>query len=194
MIRPERVARVDLGAVSDEDAERVLELAKSCIAIEIRALGPIERHLDGLEHEDLVSIGQIAAIEAFATWEAGRGARLKTWIQRMVRWRLRETVQSSQRQEEPEEPQVLEASVSNALVDSVHTILIADRICSAFARAYRELSPREQELVEHAVVGRTRADAARMLQARYSDVCRETNEALARIRDQCAPAAGKIPA
>jgi len=194
MIRPERVARVDLGAVSNEDAERVLTLAKPCIAIEIRALGAAQHHLDGIEYDDLVAIGQIAAVEAFATWEEGRGARLKTWIQRMVRWRLRETVQASQRREDPQEPQVLAESVSAAVVDSVHTIIAADRICAAFTEAYNRLSRAEQALVRHAVIGDTRADAARILNQRYSDVCRQTTDALQLVRDQCAGAAGKIPA
>lgn len=54
----------------------------------------------GLEPEDLRQMARVAVLEAALSHRGGR-AKLKTWVNRTIRWRLTEALQGSERPEEP---------------------------------------------------------------------------------------------
>ena len=199
MIRPERIARVDLGAVSERDARKALAAAAQTVRVELHAVRAAIAHLDCIDMDDMRSIAQIAVIEAFATWLPDRGAQLATWTQRLVRWRLRETIQASQRHdhaiavEDIDQLGGSDVDQSGLSSASVAQVIFAARVQEAFAEAYRNLAPETRLLVEAAVLGRTCADVSRMTARSYSQVCCQTALAMGAIRRAVGAAAGMSP-
>ncbi len=97
---PKRVVRLDLGSISAPLARQILEQTESAVEAEVRRLRPALRHVAGIDEDDLRSLGQIAALESYLTWDAERGGALRTWAGRLIRWRLTEAVQLAQSPEQ----------------------------------------------------------------------------------------------
>ena len=77
MVAPgNRQVRTGLSSVSNEDAKRVL-------AEHDRLLKKLAKH-----DPEKFQIARIAAIEAYANYDPSKGASLKHWIGRTVKWRL----------------------------------------------------------------------------------------------------------
>jgi RNA polymerase sigma factor (sigma-70 family) len=53
-----------------------------------RAIRRYPRHL----HDDLTAIAQFAVIEACSTFDEARGAGLRGWVHRLIRWRLADEI------------------------------------------------------------------------------------------------------
>lgn len=85
-----RQVRQDMGAVPPKTAREILRDFEKLINAEARQCARLTRRMPWFGFEDYAAVGQIAAMEAFVLYRPECGASLKTWIGRMVRWRMRE--------------------------------------------------------------------------------------------------------
>lgn len=91
-----RAVRLDLGTISGPLARQILEQSASAVEAEVRRLRPALKHTQGLDADDLRSMGQIAALESYLTWDAAAGCALRTWTGKVIRWRLSEAIERAQ--------------------------------------------------------------------------------------------------
>jgi RNA polymerase sigma factor (sigma-70 family) len=87
-----RQVRQDMSSVPPQTARQILRDFEKLINAEARLSARMTRHTPWFGFEDYAAVGQIAAMEAFVLYRPECGASLKTWIGRMVRWRMREAV------------------------------------------------------------------------------------------------------
>jgi RNA polymerase sigma factor (sigma-70 family) len=85
-----RQVRQDMSSVPPKTARQILRDFEKLINAEARLCARMTRHTPWFGVEDYAAVGQIAAMEAFVLYRSECGASLKTWIGRMVRWRMRE--------------------------------------------------------------------------------------------------------
>jgi RNA polymerase sigma factor (sigma-70 family) len=84
--------RRDMGSVRPNIAQRILFEYRRTIEEALRRYSRVATVLRWVDVDDLRSIAQVAAIEAFLIFDDTRGVKLGTWIQRVVRSRLHDTV------------------------------------------------------------------------------------------------------
>jgi len=85
-----RQVRQDMSAVPPKTARQILVDFEKLINAEARQCARLTRWMPWFGVEDYAAVGQIAAMEAFVLYRPECGASLKTWIGRMVRWRMKE--------------------------------------------------------------------------------------------------------
>jgi RNA polymerase sigma factor (sigma-70 family) len=85
-----RQVRQDMRAVPPKTAQQILRDFERLITHEARQCARMTRYMPWFGVEDYAAVGQIAAMEAFVLYRPDCGAVLKTWIGRMIRWRMRE--------------------------------------------------------------------------------------------------------
>ncbi len=85
-----RSVRIDLSAVSDIDARRLLS-----------SYGALVRKTAARYHmqdvDELVALGHIGLMEAFLTYDPARGTEL-SWVRSQIRWRIQEGARGERRQ------------------------------------------------------------------------------------------------
>lgn len=87
-----RQVRVDLSGIHPRVAERTLQKYAQTIAAEARQAAARTRRVSWYTEDDYRAVAQIAVLEALTTYREGCGAVFGTWVRRVVRWRLNETV------------------------------------------------------------------------------------------------------
>jgi RNA polymerase sigma factor (sigma-70 family) len=85
-----RQVRQDMRSVPPATARQILRDFEGLINHEARRCARMTRRDAWFGVEDYAAVGQIAAMEAFVLYRPECGAALKTWIRRMVQWRMRE--------------------------------------------------------------------------------------------------------
>jgi DNA-directed RNA polymerase specialized sigma24 family protein len=159
-VDPKRVVRLDLGSISAPLARQILEQTESAVEAEVRRLRPALRHVAGIDEDDLRSLGQIAALESYLTWDAERGCALRTWAGRLIRWRLTEAVQLAQSPEQTA-GSVPRAAAEEA-VDPTEGYDAAER-AEWLQSTLGGLTPRLRVLVAARLRGETGREAGRTL-------------------------------
>lgn len=87
-----RQVRVDLSGIHPRVAERTLKKYAATIVAEARQAAARTRRVSWYTEDDYRAVAQIAVLEALVTYREGCGAVFGTWVRRVVRWRLNETV------------------------------------------------------------------------------------------------------
>lgn len=169
---PRRAVRRDLGGIGAAVAIRVLTECAPAIEAEVRRLRPSLRHVQGLDEDDLRSLGQIAALEAYLTHADGRGRTLRSWAGQVVRWRLVEAVQAAQA---PDEHVMLEGD--EVEVDPTLDYERAEQI-SWLHRTVGTLPPRMRVLVAARLSGQSQGAAGRTLGIGDTRVSQEVGAAV----------------
>ena len=82
--------RRDMGAVPDAVARKLIKRFHAYVEKVLSRFGT--RHLVGVDRADLRSVAQVAIIEAYVLFQNKRGAKLSSWVHRVVRWRVSEAV------------------------------------------------------------------------------------------------------
>lgn len=88
---PKRVLRHDSHVITNAEASAWLKTYGHIIEIELRQMKRGMRKSRWHDEEDLRSIGRYAVLEACSTYrvENAGGATLRTWVGRIVNWRMR---------------------------------------------------------------------------------------------------------
>ncbi len=110
-----RAARRDLGSVSDADAACWIAEARPATEAEIRRLAWLCNA--AVDEEDLRAVAHVAILEAHLSYRPGR-CSLRTWVGKLIRWRLTEAVQAEQRPEEPLEQPVVNGRSPEEIVEA----------------------------------------------------------------------------
>jgi len=82
-----------MSKVSSKTAQELLRQFEPLINSEARRLANRSRNSPWFGFEDFVAVGQIAAIEAYVSYNAETNVTLKTWGHRIIKWRMREAAQ-----------------------------------------------------------------------------------------------------
>jgi DNA-directed RNA polymerase specialized sigma subunit len=179
-----RAVRRDLGSIDAALASRILTECAPGIDAEVRRLRPALRHTQGIGVDDLHALGQIAALEAYLTWEAGRGRTLRSWAGQVVRWRLTGAVMDAQSPEESRgtPPQRPEDVVDPALDhdEAERQAWLLDTV--------GKLAPRLRVLVVSKLRGEEQAATARTLGIGQGRVSQEIRVAIVTLQAAAADA------
>lgn len=173
---PRRIVRLDLGSISGAQAAAILAECAPAVDAEVARLRSALRHTQGVDEDDLRSLGQIACLEASLTWDASRGCALRTWAGRMVRWRLSEAVQAAQ---SPERGGI-ETSEEEG-VDPHEDYDEAERL-EWLQRALGGLTPRLRLLVASRLRGEAQGAVGRTLGIAKARTSQEVHAAVACLR------------
>lgn len=146
---PARIARVDLSEITEERARELLETFAVVLENEVRRMLPALKHCVGIGPEDLVSVAQIAVLEASLRYREDADRTLRSWVSLVVRWRVGATVQAHQRREEAlEQPE----SVLNGR-NPEETYQLSE-LRTWFERQLGALGPRERIIFSEQLSGR----------------------------------------
>lgn len=96
---PKRLARHNLGGVSDAEARQLLRELAPGIEAAVRAFRAWGHNV-GLDEDDLRQIARVAVLDAAQTHRA-EASTFGHWARRTIRWRLTEALERSERPEEP---------------------------------------------------------------------------------------------
>lgn len=173
-----RAVRHDLGSIGAALAARILSECEPAIDAEIRRLRPALRHTQGIDEDDLRSLGQIVALESYLTWEEGRGRTLRSWAGQNVRWRLGEAIRAAQSPEESRGASV----ASDEVVDPREGYDEAERL-EWLQSAIGRLSPRRRVLVVSTLRGEQQHAVGSTLGIGRSRVCQEISVAVAALHE-----------
>lgn len=81
-----------MAVLSDRDAEELLSEYEAEIFSQVRQFtGRVRRH-PWLDRDDLVTIGQLAVVEAVMSY-TNRGTMLSTWVSKLIKWRIQEALE-----------------------------------------------------------------------------------------------------
>lgn len=172
-MNPERVARVDLSHLTDREAREVLDEYAPIVHREAARVAWVP--MSGLDVDDLKAIGRLAVLEAHETYRTDRGCSIKTWVQRIVRQRIRE---SAQRESRAVEPPRRETTTTG----SPEERYLAREACRTIEARITTLSPRQQTILACRLRGETYASIAASLGVDTSLVHRQHHAALALLR------------
>lgn len=104
-----RQVRQDMGGVPPKRVTELLAEFEPLVEREARRYARRTRQYAWYGLEDYLSVGQIAVIEAFVSYRAESGALLKTWVTKLVKWRLAAAAARVQ------DPLDLQAAIQSAL-------------------------------------------------------------------------------
>jgi len=168
-----RTVRVDLGAVDQETAQEQLVSYNSVVQHEAFKLRLVPT--PGVDREDLVSVGQIAVLEAYLTWSRHKNCAYAAWVRRIVQWRMRELVQECANKEE-------ELQADLAETNTPESKFLACEEESWFEAAVSRLTPRQGVIIAARLEGETLAQIASTLGVHYSRVSRDLQSAVLILR------------
>lgn len=101
--------RQDMGGVPPKRVVELLAEFEPLVTREAHRCARRTRQYPWYGIEDYLSVGQIAVIEAFVSYRAESGAALKTWVTKLVKWRLAAAVSRVH------DPLDLQAAIQSAL-------------------------------------------------------------------------------
>ena len=168
--------RHDLGTISSARAAELLSEFCPVIEGELKRYSGVE--LQGLGYDDLRSVAQIAVLEASLSFEDGR-VLLRTWVGRVVRWRLAETARTAQPDVEltdrPED--FLNGANPYEVMEHIETVMWVRQAVGA-------LGPRRRTIVVSSMGGETLRQIGPTLGISKSRVGQEREKAYETLRTQ----------
>lgn len=87
-----RIARRSFDHLSEREAREALALYAVCVDATLALVGQQAESLHGLDYEDLRVAGRLAILEALGTYSEAAKCKVKTWVSRVVGWRIREVI------------------------------------------------------------------------------------------------------
>jgi RNA polymerase sigma factor (sigma-70 family) len=106
--------------------------------------------------EDLAQVARIAVLEAYVTHRQGRGRKLKSWVHRVVRWRVAEAWQRRPPEALPLEEELLNGAPPDRLLEQLQGVRMARQYIDS-------LSPRLQTVYAALLTGETPTEIAHTL-------------------------------
>jgi RNA polymerase sigma factor (sigma-70 family) len=134
-----RQVRQDMGSVPPKRAFELLAEFEPLVARESRRYARRTRQCPWFGVEDYLSVGQIAVIEAFVLYRAENGTTLKTWVTKVVKWRLSAAASRVQ------DPLDLQAAIQSA----VRAVESGRGTQAQVSAAYRRAEAHAHELVTY---------------------------------------------
>lgn len=143
---------------------------------DVRGAARAAAHRTGVPVDDLLSAGRLAVLEAAVTFDAAKGGRARTWVKRIIRWRVSEQVDGVLRRPTSVTNPAALPNGSNP-EDAVGLFQLR--------RAVDRLTPRQQNIV-HATFweGETLREIAATLGISKSRVHTELKRALEILREE----------
>jgi RNA polymerase sigma factor (sigma-70 family) len=139
-----RDVRVDLGSIDAATARRLLREYSGLVAGVARG------------DEDLAQVARIAVLEAYVTHRPGRGRTLKSWVHKVVRWRVADAWQRRPVEALPLEEELLNGAPPDRLLEQLQGVRLARQYVDS-------LSPRLQTIYAAMLNGETPSEIAHTL-------------------------------
>ncbi len=106
-MNPKRLIRHDAHIVSNQEAKTWIAEYGFVVDITLKRMKPAAKRSRWYDESDLRNVGLFAIIEAMNSFDESKGAALRTWVGRVVQWRMDAAVQESfsdGRGRDPDEP------------------------------------------------------------------------------------------
>lgn len=156
-----------LSRIDNATAQRLLDRY-------LRIAGGMASAFPELEHDEVLSVGRLAILEAYLSYDASRGCAESTWVRKTVWWRLLEASRAA--------PPPAESLGTDP--QRVNGASPEQQFWRATAvRAVARLSPRHQVLVSAWMAGETFTEAGATIGISGPLAHRETHKALAQLRE-----------
>lgn len=164
-----RDVRADMSGIDAKTAQRLLTEYMPMVRAIARTYY--------IDQDELLTVGQIAIMEAFVSYKEDADASEKTWVRKVVRWRMKGAVWREMSATDPE-LFVQDEALTNGKHDPERNTLR-----NTLRSAAERLSPRHRTIIDARMRGETYAEIGESLGISTARVHKEAQRAYQELRE-----------